>query len=128
MSVSLPHAAPVRRMRRVYVAGPWARRHTAKIVAAQVRAGHWVTSRWHDLDAGLLPADDVEAAHDVKDIWAADTLLLLNLEKSEGKAVETGLALAWNLRIIVVGERSNVFHHLPHIILVDSVAAALALL
>jgi hypothetical protein len=53
-------------------------------------------------------------------------LVVLNLEKSEGKAVETGIALMNNIPIVSVGTRSNIFQTLA--IEVETVQEAIAAL
>lgn len=35
--------------------------------------------------------------------------------KRGGRHVEFGMALAWGLRLIVIGQRENVFHCLPQV-------------
>jgi len=106
---------------KVYLACPWKNKAEAKLAKAQLEeAGLEVTSRWIELhgdkekdDPTNIPYFEEEAKHDVQDVFAADILILLNIQKSEGKAVETGLALAWGKPVILVGERSNIFHYLP---------------
>ena len=106
---------------KVYLACPWKRKDEAKLGKIQLEeAGLEVTSRWIDLHGDKEKEDPLdfkyfeeEAIHDVQDVYRADILILLNLEKSEGKAAETGMALAWNKPVILVGERSNIFHYLP---------------
>src|SRR3990167_4537398 len=103
---------------KVYLAAPWKRKDEAKLGKIQLEeAGLEVTSRWIDLVKGEDVIDfkffEEEAIHDVQDVYRADILILLNLEKSEGKSAEMGMALAWNKPVIIVGERSNIFHYLP---------------
>lgn len=115
----------------VYIAAPWACREVAQIVARQVRAADIeVNSRWlyfpgDSRDPAVLRR---EAFNDYADVRAAHALLLLNLEKSEGKAVEQGLALAYGMPIVAVGSPTNVFHHLPAYTWVTSVDTAIAAL
>ena len=107
---------------RVYIAAPWARKAEAIEAGAQFEAaGHTVTSRWFyhpgapSDHAGVLePTDDIrlQAAEDVFDVLSSEALVVLNLQKSEGKAVETGIALAAGLPVISVGPRSNIFQTL----------------
>jgi nucleoside 2-deoxyribosyltransferase len=107
---------------KVYLAAPWVRKQEAIAAGEQLRAaGHEVTSRWfnhegnpHD-STGIT--EDIEqiriqAREDINDVMSADALVVLNLEMSEGKAVETGIALAYNLPVISVGGRSNIFQAL----------------
>ncbi len=122
-------------MRHIYLAAPWSRRRFARTVAQQIRkAGHVIVSRWHDewADRDDKHVSDEEfqneAAYDVYDVRHSDLMIVLNLVKSEGKAVEQGIALASGIPIIVVGDRSNVFHYLPEVTIVDSVDSVVAAL
>jgi hypothetical protein len=58
-------------------------------------------------------------------VVCASAFVLLNLEKSEGKAVETGVALGVGARRILVGPRSNIFHYLPGWTRVNTVEEAI---
>jgi nucleoside 2-deoxyribosyltransferase len=103
---------------KVYVAAPWVRKAEARQVANTLLSeGHDVISRWlwlhGDSDDPVTLAN--EAQNDIDDLDAADVLLLVNLEQSEGKAVETGVMLAQGKPVVVIGGRSNIFHHLPRI-------------
>lgn len=107
---------------RIYVAAPWTHKADAARVAAGLEAaGHEITKRWweHREVPHYLTDDDSndaelrqQAVEDVQGVLDADVFVLLNYEKSEGKAVETGIALAAGVPIIVVGQRSNLFHYL----------------
>ncbi len=104
---------------KIYVAGPWVRKAEVIEAANLLRAeGHFITSRWFehvgdpkDNTGSSLPADEIrfQAEQDILDVLAADVIVVLNLEKSEGKAVETGVALANGIPLISVGKRSNIF-------------------
>jgi nucleoside 2-deoxyribosyltransferase len=102
----------------IYLAAPWKDRDKAREVRDQfVAAGIECTSRWLDThfgsdEAGTDEQKAIEAMHDVEDVLRADILVLWNSMKSEGKAVETGLALATAKGIVLIGERTNVFHYL----------------
>lgn len=126
---------------KIYVAAPWAFKpvaHDAKVKLEQ--AGFVVTSRWIDFHedkpadaSGLVYDKDVlirEAAHDVEDVRDCDIMILLNMQKrgeeTSGKAVETGMAMAWFKPVIVVGERTNVFHWLMPV--VDTLDDAIAMI
>jgi nucleoside 2-deoxyribosyltransferase len=112
---------------KVYVAAPWVCRREARVAAEALEAdGFTVVSRWLYLHGDSKDAEILarEAQNDVDDLDASDALVLLNLEKSEGKAVETGLALATGKPVIVVGARSNIFHWLPRVQIVNTVQEA----
>ncbi len=119
----------------IYLAAPWKFRAEAKQVAGQYRdKGHQVISRWHDewgtkSDAGITESEKRdEAEKDVADAMAAQVMVVLNWEKSEGKAVEQGIAIARHTPIIVVGAASNVFHSLASVKCVSSFAESLGAL
>ena len=107
---------------KVYVAGPWMRKAEVIAFAKQLRkVGHEVTSRWfdhvgdpNDPTGATVPLEEIQfqARQDLEDVRRADVLIVLNLEKSEGKAAETGYAIAFGIPIISVGKRSNIFQAL----------------
>lgn len=106
---------------RIYLAAPWEAKPQAKEARETLReAGFVVDCRWIDLhtdvdtkhpDLDKFKAE--QALNDVEDLINSDILILLNISKSEGKAVETGMALASGRPVILVGERTNIFHWLP---------------
>lgn len=110
-----------REHREVYLAGPWQDRPlVAKWAKALENEGHRITRRWW-IDE--VPDNDVAnltrcATSDLFGVNQADTFILLNWRKSEGKATELGYALAHGKRIIVVaGEdiSNNIFLNLDTI-------------
>lgn len=121
---------------KLYIAGPWVRRPDVIEAAKRFEeAGHVITSRWftHEGDANdptgaSKPDEEIiqQAIEDIEDVLRAECIVVLNLQKSEGKAVETGLAIAFGKGIISVGPRTNIFQLLGEI--VPDVDAALALL
>ena len=127
---------------KIYLAGPYASRFylKKKIAPALCAAGHTITSRWIDEPkendclaayikarrAGACEADlAIEselgrvAFADDTDLQRADMLIrfppLHGVETGGGRLVETGLAIAYNLDIVLVGPRSNIFDYLPMI-------------
>ena len=121
---------------KVYVAAPWTHKAEALEYAMAIEAaGHEITKKWWEhrevpgyLDSVISVANQVEletqAAEDIAGVLAADAFVLLNVGKSEGKAVETGVALIAALlsqgrgpmsgptTFILVGGMSNLFHYL----------------
>lgn len=105
----------------LYLAAPWVHRHQANQVAQQFKAkGHQIISRWHSEwadkeDKNVTDAEKRdEAEKDVLDVRHAEVVVLLNWEGSTGGMfVEQGIALALNIPVLVIGEKSNVFHYLP---------------
>lgn len=102
----------------VYLAAPWADRAEAREVRDIITShGIEVNSRWLDThhtteEEATHEVLSKEALNDVEDVLNCDILMLWNTQKSEGKAVETGMALIAQKGIILIGDRSNVFHHL----------------
>lgn len=105
---------------KIYLAGPWVRRPEVREVAKRLEAeGYELTSRWlyeHEGDpndaSGLTSPEDyirLQAQEDLADVMRADVFVMLNLQKSEGKAVELGFALANQKRVFCVGTRFNIF-------------------
>lgn len=125
----------------VYIAAPWVHRDDAREAAKIIdAAGHIVTEAWWDhVDVGqkfdgsdeTAITDELarQAALDIIGVMNADVVVVLNLAKSEGKAVEQGIALTLGVPIIGVGQMgSNVFQYLPQYTWVDDVVAALGVI
>ena len=116
---------------KVYLAAPWNTRHAAHRLAQTIReAGHEITSHWHDdwLDQDTTDPATLcqEAQTDFADVIRSEVVLVWNTEKSEGKAVEQGIAICFEIPVIVTGEtRTNVFQYLAGFSLVPTVEAAL---
>lgn len=99
------------------------------------RHGWLVSSRWIDGDHEITGTDDENerrrfAAEDMEDVQRANVVIVRSdpaffRTGRGGRHVELGLALAWRKRIILVGERENVFHWLMEC--VPTLAAALEL-
>lgn len=127
-------------MSSIYLAARYGRREEMARYADELEAlGHDVTSRWV---RGSHESPDVTsweceqwAKEDTKDITRADILVaftegpnyVLGVGRG-GRHVEYGAALALGKRIVVVGPRENVFHHLPQVRRFPDWPAALAYL
>lgn len=115
----------------VYLAGPWARRSEVRTAREILqRAGITVNSRWLDFDSDANDEHNAdvqrrEAETDIQDIQAADILVVLNLEKSEGKAFEQGVAFMLGTPVVVVGAISTVFQQMAGFTQVDSLFDAI---
>jgi len=121
---------------RCYIASPWS--HKAEAADAQKKfeaAGLIVTSRWIQRESNLTYEDLTKPEHeeelatqailDVEDVVASDVFVILNLDKSEGKATELGMAYSLGIPIILVGDRTrNIFYFLPGIFRADTVEQA----
>lgn len=113
---------------KIYLAAPYASRDAIRTYAAEIRSiGITVTSSWldeeHEINAGTEGAAtsltdeqvDKHAQADLRDIRESDLLVLftaayVGTEGGGGRHVETGIALALNKPVLVVGEPENVFH------------------
>lgn len=122
----------------IYIAAPWADREKMPEISKRFEdEGHGITWKWwltEDIkeSARTFEALQEQAFNDVKGVVDAQLVVLLNNAKSEGKAFETGLAVAQRKPIIAVGKLGafslNVFHYLPSFKWVDSVDEALDVL
>lgn len=136
----------------VYVAAPWTHKADAKTYADALEAGgHTITKKWWEhrevpgyLTSTITPGNRIEletqAAEDIGGVLTAEAFVLLNFEKSEGKAVETGIALLSALLrasgtlsadpqiFVIVGGQSNLFHYVDVWKTADSPADVLAIL
>ena len=123
---------------RVYVAAPWDARPAASAYAQELQArGHEITREWWKEEG--TPGYELDEAHfrdvavwDFVAVKTADVLVLLNSqrrgEETSGKAVETGIALAFGVPVIVVGGWTNVFHYFPGVKIVKDTTEATATL
>src|SRR5689334_20169959 len=104
-------------------------------IAEQIEAaGHTITHRWWEVEepanSGYPSNTDNEeltdhALRDFIGVVQATAVILINSAKSEGKAVETGIALAGGKPVFLVGQRSNIFHYIPAVYPVATVEEAL---
>lgn len=106
----------------MYIAAPYPVRDEAiRVMRMLELQGVEVTSRWLKAPDELT---DEHARKDLEDVARADVLLALNPDGWEergtgGRHVELGYALALGKAIVLVGERSNIFHHLAHVRRID---------
>lgn len=119
---------------RIYLASKWEDRDIMPQLAEQIEeAGHRITHKWwqHEDHEGTYPSNIDSAFYtqcawdDFNGVASADALIVFNSGKSEGKAVETGIALTMGIPVVVIGVRSNIFHYLDGVRMVWSVAEAL---
>lgn len=103
----------------VYIAAPYPCRNEAIGIMAHLEAnGCAVTSTW--LRQPDQMADEF-AKLDLADVARADVLLAFNPRGWEqkgtgGRHVELGYALALGIPVVLLGERSNIFHFLDSIV------------
>ena len=96
-------------------------------------AGFESTAQWLDGDEEKQLNRHSAATMDLDDVDRADALVLYTLAKgskfsSGGRFVEFGYALAKDKKIIIVGDRENVFCHLDHVTVVDTTEDAIVVL
>lgn len=103
---------------RIYIAAPYELRNQAIDVMKRLEAkGHVVTSEWlKDVDE----EGNETAVMDLINIIEADVFLLINPAEFErsgtgGRHFETGYAYAKDKRVVILGVRSNIFHHLHNV-------------
>lgn len=107
---------------KVYIAAPYPMRDAAITLMQRLETqGVEVTSRWLKAPDTL---SDAHAQKDLQDVARADVLLAFNPDGwtdrgTGGRHVELGYALALGKPILLVGERSNIFHHLSTVKVVD---------
>ena len=107
---------------KIYIAAPYPIRNEAIGVMLQLQAlGHTVTSRWLKAPDELA---DEHARKDLADIDEADCLLALNPEDWEnagtgGRHIEFGYAIATGKLLVLLGRRSNIFHYLSDVRVID---------
>lgn len=129
---------------RIYIAAPYFARDALRNFAFELRAkDHIVTATWLEAThaikentLGTAPAMDdryamEHATQDYEDVLASDALVLVTWDvavglvpngtpygpNSGGRHVETGLALAQGIPVVVYGQPENIFHRGPGIAL-----------
>lgn len=121
---------------KIYLAAPWKNREMMPELSAIFEAaGHTITMKWWETE--VIEAEGrnhnadlrTQAEHDRDGVFNADVVVVFNTAKSEGKAVEQGLAIAKGIPIIAVGklggESKNVFHYLKCYTWVDDINGAI---
>jgi len=113
------HGWKLRRSNRVYIAAPFPLKHMAITLRFGLKSvGIVCSSRWLD-----LPTDEWSesaALADLSDVESSSMLIAINpkdwaIKGTGGRHVEFGYAVARDRPIVLIGERTNVFHHLPNI-------------
>lgn len=129
-------------MLRIYLAARYSRRLEMVGYADQLRAlGYTISSSWidghhetrPDIDAtGTIAEQGSWADEDVYDLQQSDAIICFANPPGEpgrgGRHVEFGLAIAYGLRLALVGQREHVFHCLPEVDQYDTWEQCLAAL
>lgn len=111
---------------KVYLAAQYKQKNELREYADSLRAdGHAVVAEWlkepYDPNCALADLTDESlrqiAEQDCNDIRRADVVMSFTVPETEatkrgGRHVEFGYALAFDKRLIVVGPKENIFHHL----------------
>lgn len=115
---------------KIYLASRYSRNLEMQLYRKDLEIlGHSVTSRWingnhqithEDLLAGNKSQKQMQfAQEDYEDLCMSDCVISFTETPREfsnsrgGRHVEYGIALALKKRIIIIGYRENIFHHLP---------------
>lgn len=114
---------------KVYIAAPYELIDEARGMMRLLESrGHVVTSRWLKDDEDLLDESKQGgyAAKSLLDVLEADLFLLINQEAyrrsgTGGRHVELGYAIMLVKEIVILGVRSNVFHHLSCVRVIERV-------
>lgn len=121
---------------RIYLAAPWDIKERAKAFADRIEAtGHEITHKWWDYEGDDEAQETPEfmaecAKSDRNGVFSSHMVVVINERKSEGKAVEQGLALGANIPIMVIGDKEkklNIFQYLGDYTWVKDEAEALGL-
>jgi nucleoside 2-deoxyribosyltransferase len=123
--------APEKATMKVYIAAPFQCLGDADLLRQQFEtAGIGCTARWIT-DALAAELSDEWARNDLADVAAADALVAMNPAGWEssgtgGRHVEFGYALALDKPIYLLGERTNIFHHLSRVVVKVTAADVIA--
>jgi nucleoside 2-deoxyribosyltransferase len=108
---------------KVYIAAPWPIREKAiEVRRVLAHRGIQCTARW--LTDARLSMDDATATMDLSDVARADVLVAINPAAwaeigTGGRHVELGFALGLQKPIVLLGVRSNIFHYMNVVTVVD---------
>jgi hypothetical protein len=111
----------------VYIAAPFPLREIARDVCRYLQInGCDITASWLFIDD--MPDADPAARLDLADVDRAQVLVLINPLKwkqdgTGGRHTEFGYAMAAGKRLVILGARTNLFHHRSDVELVDDVPA-----
>lgn len=121
----------------LYIAAPFQERGNMPTLASRVEGlGYGISWKWWEVEEVGREGDqeflETCARNDFLGVKNADLILLINSSKSEGKAVEQGVALALGKPILAVGRvgehSNNVFHRMSNYIWVGDIETAMKVL
>jgi nucleoside 2-deoxyribosyltransferase len=118
---------------KVYVAAPWENRESANEWASTLEAqGFEITRKWWEHEAGDEEFDVLreQAVADLDAVADADAVLVLQISRSEGKAAETGAAIAFGIPVIALlfDKPGNIFHRHPGVLMTHTAESAIGAL
>lgn len=126
---------------KIYLAVRFGRQEEMKAIKKQiVELGYDVVSRWLEVEfSGTRAEERATDKHrekwsliDYYDVKDCDTIVNFTEPPDScgrgGRHVEFGLATAWGKRLVVIGYRENVFHHLPQVEFYETLEQFLAAL
>lgn len=106
----------------VYIGASFVRREEIKELVRPRCRDHWeIVSSWLDQTETEYPGPkklEDYCKRDLKEIKCCDIFVEFNDDPEPGmsgggRSTELGLAIQLEMKIIVIGKRTNVFHHLP---------------
>ncbi len=112
----------------IYLAGSWTQKSAVRYARGKFQAaGIKVQSDWIDSpdEAGHVELR-ASAYRDLQQLHGADALVIMSVERSEGKASEFMFAYCAGKPIVVVGNHDlNIFYHLDKVTLVNTIQEAI---
>ena len=118
-------------MKKIYLASRYHRRPDMAVIADYLEdRGFEITARWVKGGEEGLDRDAI-ARLDFEDVTRADICLSFTEPRGSvsvggGRHTEFGIAYALGKQCDIIGEREQVFHHLPNVIQYDDLADWLA--
>ena len=122
---------------RVYLAASFSRREEIKSLVPKLEGSgfectsSWLNSPYKDMESCPIDQRHKAGRTDLCDVLRSDCLILFNDYPSTtgGRHVETGLAIGKSIPIVLIGERTNIFHYTGDILdVVDNFDSALIVL
>lgn len=95
---------------------------TALLNQGEEVQARWITDHTSSVEHDTDDQRTEDAIHDIEDITKCEAVMFFSetpdapgIRKRGGRHVEYGIALALNKRVVIIGERENVFHYLPSV-------------
>lgn len=114
-------------MNKIYLAAMYGRRPEMELIADYLKSkGYEITARWvYGAEEATGISREEIAILDLDDVDAADTVVSFTHPRGTktpggGRHVEFGYGIARQKKMILIGERENVFHHFPGVLQFDT--------